>query len=115
MYILKQAYQATYGKNLEKVVEDELSFKTKRMFVMAMQGVRQEDNAPSIIKPFENDAAALHNAARGAGTDEIAICGILIQRSTPHLAAVAQAYQRHHRRSLSHMIDSEFSVTCAMR
>ncbi|KAJ1598702.1 hypothetical protein NDA14_007318 [Ustilago hordei] len=109
MHLLKQYYQVTYGKNLEKVVEDELSFKTKRMFVMAMQSVRQEDTAPIDHQAVEADAAALHNAARGAGTDEIAICGILIQRSSPHLAAVAQAYQRHQRKPLSKMIDTEFS------
>lgn len=109
MYILKQAYQATYGKNMEKVVEDELSFKTKRMFVMAIQGVRQEDNVPIDHQMVENDVATLHSAARGAGTDEIAICGILVQRSGPHLAAIAQAYQHRHRRPLSKMIDAEFS------
>ncbi|EST09621.2 Annexin repeat [Kalmanozyma brasiliensis GHG001] len=109
MHVLKQAYQATYGKNMEKVVEDELSFKTKRMFVMAMQGVRQEDNVPVDPRAVEADVAALKSAARGAGTDEIAICGILLQRSTPHLAAVAQAYQQRHRGSLSKMIDTEFS------
>ncbi|CDR87406.1 related to annexin XIV [Sporisorium scitamineum] len=109
MYILKQAYRATYGQDMEKVVEGELSFKTKRMFVMAMQGVRQQDNIPVDQRAVEADVAALHNAARGAGTDEIAICGILVQRSGPHLAAVAQAYQHHHKRPLSKMIDSEFS------
>ncbi|PWY98369.1 Annexin [Testicularia cyperi] len=109
MYMLKQAYQATYSKNMEKVVEDELSFKTKRMFTMAMQGVRMEDNVPVDHQAVERDVAELAKSARGAGTDEIAICGILIQRSSPHLAAVAQSYQRHHRKSLSSMIDSEFS------
>ncbi|GAK65469.1 annexin a4 [Moesziomyces antarcticus] len=109
IHILKQAYRATYGKDLERVVEDELSFKTKRMFTMAMQGVRQEDNVPINPQAVDADAAALHNAAKGAGTDEIAICGILIQRSTPHLAAVAQAYHRLYRKHLSSMIDSEFS------
>lgn len=109
MYILKQAYQATYHKAMEKVVEDELSMKTKRMFVMAMQGVRQDDNVPVDPQAVERDVAELHKAARGAGTDEITICGILIQRSSPHLAAVAQAYKRHHKRTLSSMIDAEFS------
>jgi annexin A7/11 len=37
------------------------------------------------------------------------ICGILISRSTPHLQAVAQAYQHHYHTSLSSMIKSEFS------
>ncbi|EPQ29823.1 uncharacterized protein PFL1_02496 [Pseudozyma flocculosa PF-1] len=109
MHVLKQAYQATYGKNMEKVVEDELSFKTKRMFTMAMQGVRQDDNAPVDPHMVEADIRDLHSAARGAGTDEIKICGILCQRSTPHLAAVAHGYARQHKRPLSKMINSEFS------
>ncbi|PWN53434.1 Annexin [Violaceomyces palustris] len=108
IHVLKQAYQATYGKNLEKVVEQELSFKTKRLFTMAMQGVRMEDSAPVDHAMVEADIRALKSAARGAGTDEIAICGILVQRSTPHLQAVAAGYQRQHGK-LSKMINSEFS------
>lgn len=33
----------------------------------------------------------------------------MISRSTPHLQAVAQAYQHHHHKSLAAMIKSEFS------
>ena len=109
MYTLKQAYKATYNKDMEKVVEGELSFKTKRLFTMAMQGVRQEDNVPVDPHLVEADVRELYNAAKGAGTDEIKICGILCQRSGPHLAAVAQRYQQQHRKPLSKMVLSEFS------
>ncbi|KAN0060017.1 hypothetical protein ACQY0O_007990 [Thecaphora frezii] len=109
MYTLKQAYQATYGKNMEKVVEEELSLKTKRLFAMAMQCARQDDNAPVDPHQVEADIRDLHSAARGAGTDEIKICGILCQRSQPHLAAIAQGYARQYKRPLSKMINTEFS------
>lgn len=33
--------------------------------------------------------------------DEIAICGILLQRSDPHLAALAQAYHQRYKTPLS--------------
>ncbi|UZJ54587.1 hypothetical protein CBS101457_003907 [Exobasidium rhododendri] len=109
LWMLKQAYRATYNKDMVKVVEDELSMKTKRMFVMALEGARMDDNAPINNQLVEQDAKELKAAARGAGTDEIKICGILVSRSTPHLQAVAQAYQHHYRTSLASMIKSEFS------
>lgn len=109
MWTLKNAYRAVYGKAMEKVVEDELSMKTKRLFVMALQGTRQEDNAPVDHRLVEEDCRKLKAAARGAGTDEITICGILVSRSTPHLQAIWQTYQSMHKQTLVAMIKSEFS------
>lgn len=110
MYTLKAAYQATYHKHMEKVVEDELSFKTKRMFVMAMQGGREDDNVPVSQARVDQDVRDLYAAgAAQLGTDEIKVCGILLSRSQPHLAALAQAYQRAHKKTLAQMVDAEFS------
>lgn len=109
IWLLKQAYRATYSKDMVKVVEGELSMKTKRMFVMALEGTRMDDNAPVDHNLVEQDAREIFKAARGAGTDEIKICGIMIARSTPHLQALNQAYQHHHRKSLADMVNSEFS------
>jgi annexin A7/11 len=130
LWLLKQAYRATYNKDMVKVVEQDLSMKTKRMFVMALEGVRMEDNAPVDRQLVEQDANDLHKAVKGAGTDEIKvrvspsaiindaftdtafslqICGIMTSRSTPHLQAVAQAYQHHYHKSLTAIIKSEFS------
>jgi annexin A7/11 len=125
IYILKQAYRAVYGKDLVQVVDGELSMvrvlsaatrsrssrashtqKTKRLFTMALGGARQEDAAPVDSAQVSADVKALKSAARGAGTDEIAICSILVSRSTPHLQAIARAYGSN---GLSKMVESEFS------
>lgn len=108
MYALKACYQAMYGKSMERDVEGDLSMKTKRLFTMAMQGARQEDWTPVDMGHVQHDVQQLKGAARGAGTDEIAICGILTSRSTPHLRAIAHHYGSHVD-SLSRMVSSEFS------
>lgn len=129
MWALKQAYRATYGKDMEKIVEGDLSLKTKRLFTMAMQAQRQEDWAPVDHGLVQHDVKELKSAARGAGTDEIKvrgcgtishapkhahtpphlqICQILTQRSTPHLRAIAHAYG-HKTHALRDMVKSEFS------
>lgn len=105
MHLLKEAYRATYGKRMEDVVSGDLSLKTKRLFTMALQGARMEDHLPVDHNMVQHDVRELKSAARGAGTDEIKICGILTSRSTPHLQAISQSYGS----SLPKMISSEFS------
>lgn len=108
IYLLKAAYKALYSRDLAAVVEGELSFKTKRLFSMALMGAR--DEAPFVDhQAVQADVRALQAAANGMGTDEIAICAVLVQRSPMHIAAVAQAFPQQHRRPLSQMIQSEFS------
>ncbi|CAO1628847.1 unnamed protein product [Parajaminaea phylloscopi] len=108
IYALKQAYRARYNKDMERVVQDDLSFKTKRLFTMALQGNRAEDWFPVDPGLVQHDVKELKSAARGAGTDEIKICGILTQRSTPHLRAIAHSYGSSVG-SLSKMVSTEFS------
>lgn len=105
MYTLKEAYRSIYGKRMEDVVSGDLSLKTKRLFTMALQGSRMEDHLPVDPGMVQHDIKELKSAARGAGTDEIKICGILTSRSTPHLQAISHQYGS----SLSKMISSEFS------
>jgi annexin A7/11 len=58
----------------------------------------------------QQDIESLYRAGPGKiGTDEIGICGILLQRSNQHLQAIAQGFQQRHRISLSKMVESEFS------
>lgn len=109
IFLLKEGYRRTYNKDLVNVVKGELSMKTERMFVMALTGTR--DESPQVNpQQVQQDVEALYRAGPGkVGTDEIAICGILLQRSDAHLQAIAQAFPARHRKSLSDMIDSEFS------
>lgn len=79
------------------------------MFNMALTGTR--DESPYVNdQQVQQDVDALYRAGPGkVGTDEIAICGILLQRSNAHLAAIARAFPARHRKSLTVMIESEFS------
>jgi annexin A7/11 len=101
IHLLKEAYQRTYGKDLTRAVQGELSMKTERMFNMALSGAREE--SPQVDHSLvQADVERLHAAGAGKmGTDEIAICGILMQRSEAHLKALAVAYQGRYRRTLS--------------
>lgn len=73
MWALKQAYRAMYGKDMERIVEGDLSLKTKRLFTMALQCQRTEDWAPVDQGLVQHDVKELKSAARGAGTDEIKV------------------------------------------
>lgn len=72
-----------------------------RMFNMALSGARDEN--PQVNHQLvQTDIAALHKAGAGQmGTDEITICGILLQRSNEHLRDLAMAYQSRYKRTLS--------------
>jgi len=109
LHLLKEAYRRTYNKDLDAVVRGELSMKTERMFNMVLACSR--DESPFVNQQqVQQDVETLYRAGPGKiGTDEIAICGILMQRSDAHLQAIAQAFPNRHRMSLSHMIESEFS------
>jgi annexin A7/11 len=70
---------------------------------MALTGTR--DEAPFVNQQLvQQDVEALYRAGAGKiGTDEIAICGILLSRSDAHLQAIAQAFPQRHRVTLSKM------------
>ncbi|KAK8849498.1 hypothetical protein IAR55_004832 [Kwoniella newhampshirensis] len=109
IFYLREGYKRVYGKDLQAVVRGELSMKTERMFNMALSG--QRDEAPSVNQQLvQQDVETLFRAGPGkVGTDEIAICGILLSRSDAHIQAIAQAFPQRHRVSLSQMIQNEFS------
>ncbi|RSH93498.1 hypothetical protein EHS25_007854 [Saitozyma podzolica] len=109
IFLLKEGYRRVYGKDLVQVVRGELSMKTERLFNMALSGARDE-NPYVNHQQVQQDVETLHRAGPGKiGTDEIAICGILVSRSDQHLQAIAQAFPQRHRVNLSQMIHSEFS------
>ncbi|KDN44088.1 Annexin [Tilletiaria anomala UBC 951] len=109
IYMLKQAFQATYGKPLERVVDEDLSFKTKRLFAMALAGGRIDEHVPPTAQQVQADVATLYNSMRGAGTDETAACGVLCSRNNAQLIAIAEEYRRTHGKLLSAALDNDFS------
>ncbi|KAL0946520.1 hypothetical protein HGRIS_012732 [Hohenbuehelia grisea] len=70
--ILKAAYQDRYGRRLEQMIMDDLSMKTKNMFVMVLNASRVPDNAPVRQPDVDADVERLYNAGVGRrGTDEV--------------------------------------------
>ena len=71
---------------------------------------RAPEHFPVDPHQVENDVRALYDAGQGrAGTDEIAFCGIIFNRSDAAIRQIATAYKHHHRRSLDSSIQAEFS------
>ncbi|CAK9781497.1 Annexin [Cutaneotrichosporon oleaginosum] len=109
IFLLKEGYRRQFNKDLVAVVRGELSMKTERMFNMALSGTRDENPIVN-HQQVQQDIDTLYRAGPGKiGTDEIGICGILLQRSNQHLQAIANGFPQRHRVTLSKMIESEFS------
>ncbi|PBK66908.1 Annexin [Armillaria solidipes] len=110
LQLLIGAYQQTYRRSLVDSVRDDLSGKTKRLFTMALAASRPPDHFPVNPQQVESDVQALYKAGTGKiGTDEIAFFDILVNRSTPHLTALCNAYKIKYKKTLSRVIKSEFS------
>ncbi|BEI85239.1 hypothetical protein CcaverHIS002_0506400 [Cutaneotrichosporon cavernicola] len=109
MFLLKEGFRRMYNKDLVSFIRGELSMKTERMFNMALSGTRDE-NPMVNHQQVQQDIETLYRAGPGKiGTDEISICGILLQRSNQHLQALAQGFTQRHGLTLSKMIEKEFS------
>ncbi|KAF5367590.1 hypothetical protein D9757_010641 [Collybiopsis confluens] len=110
LYYLTQAYRTKYGRGLEEKVRSDLSGKTERIYTMILSSNRPPDGTPVDRALLEADVKALYKAGQGKiGTDEVAFCNIIVNRTTPHLTALWEAYQRQHGKTLSRVIKSEFS------
>ncbi|KAJ3993898.1 hypothetical protein F5050DRAFT_1677459 [Lentinula boryana] len=110
LYYLDQAYRAKYGRSLEEAIKGDLSGKTERIYIMILSSNRPPNNTPVDSALVEADVKALYKAGQGKiGTDEIAFCNIIVNRTTPHLTALWEAYQRQHGKTLSKVIKNEFS------
>jgi annexin A7/11 len=74
------------------------------------QANKPPENIPIDAGQVEADIRALYNAGAGrTGTDEIAFCSIILNRSDTQLRQIAGGYKHHHRQSLQSAIHSEFS------
>lgn len=108
--LLKEAYRRRFKRDLVQDVKDDLSAKTERMFLMALNASRPDDNVPINMSQVSQDVETLYLAAQArSGTDQMAFCSVMINRSQPHLTAVISQYFNTHKKSLTKVIKSEFS------
>ncbi|RPB07838.1 Annexin [Morchella conica CCBAS932] len=106
---MKTIYPLRYKESLEAAVRGDLSMKTEKLFMMALSGQRIEDWEPINPQVVANDAAAIHNACAGLGTDELLVCSVLTRASEPYLRALATEYKNRHKTDLVKLIKKEFS------
>ncbi|THU80929.1 Annexin [Dendrothele bispora CBS 962.96] len=108
--LLKGAYRGRYGRDLENEVQGEFSGKTRRIFAMVLSSTRPADNTLAVDHALvERDVKTLYDAGQGKiGTDEIAFCDVLVNRSRQHLSVLFEVYEKKHKK-LSKVIKSEFS------
>ncbi|ELK08563.1 Annexin A13 [Pteropus alecto] len=85
---IKQKYKATYGKDLEEVLKNELSGNFKKTALALLDC------------PSEYDARLLQRAMEGLGTDEAVLIEVLCTRTNKEIIAIKEAYQRLFDRSL---------------
>ncbi len=107
---IKQTYQRTYRRSLEKDVRDDLSAKTERMFSMILSASRQEDSAPIIPQSIDADVSEIHRATEArVGAEQLTVCSILSNRSDGQIRAIALAYEHKYRRSLEKVLVADFA------
>lgn len=110
MELLKREYQKRFNRSLERDVKGDLSMKTERLFTMVLAAQRTHDSAPVDQNLVMADVETLYKAGPGKiGTDEIEICKILTNRSTPHMHAIISVYHQKYKQTLTKMIKKEFS------
>jgi len=104
--LLIEGYRIKYGKDLVSVVMSDLSGKTERLFVMALNGQRPPDHLPVDHAQVAADIETLHHASKKK--EEVPFFEILINRSNPHIAAVVTGFSMQYK-SLSKVIKKTFS------
>ncbi|KAF8069861.1 hypothetical protein FPV67DRAFT_1485094 [Lyophyllum atratum] len=109
IYRLTMAFRYKYGTDLSVKIKGDLSGKTERLFMIALNAQRPHDDAPVDQAAVTRDIEAIFNAGQGkSGTDQMVFFDILLTRSQPHLSAVIGGYGNKYR-SLTKVIKSEFS------
>lgn len=113
---LKSAFQHLYRRDLTSIVHSELSMKTRNMFMMALAGRRGalndgQHHADGLLDQakVDQDVTTLYKKGAGRiGTDEKAICNIIVNSGEVHLRAVVHMYGQKYGK-LSKAIEKEFS------
>lgn len=102
---IKELYAKLFHRPLEKVIQDDLSHKTERHFMLVLTANRAEESAPVVPQQIDQDTLEIYKATEGkVGTDEVLVCSILSQRSNAQIGAIAHTYKQKFGRDLETVI-----------
>ena len=102
----KAAYEGKFDRPLIDVVRSECSGDYEKFLIACLRAERDEGEEPD-EGLAEEQAAALHKAAKGFGTDEDVFVEILSKASVEQADLIQAAYESNHGKSLKAMIVSE--------
>lgn len=110
MNAIKQRYHQMFKRSLLDDVKGDLSFKTERLFTMALDADRPPESTQPNPQEVDRDVQEIYRCTEGkTGTDQIPVCQIFTHRSKGQMRAISQAYKSKYHRSLDSVIKSEFS------
>ncbi|XP_069781258.1 LOW QUALITY PROTEIN: annexin A5-like [Narcine bancroftii] len=90
-------YKTLFGRDLLEDLKSELGGKFEKVIVGLMK------------TPLQYDISELHNALKGAGTDEKCLIEILASRTNQELRAIIQAYKEEYGKDLEECVVSDTS------
>ncbi|XP_017878648.1 annexin B9-like isoform X1 [Ceratina calcarata] len=107
--VIKQAYEAMYGRSLEDDLRDDTSGNFKRLMVSLCCANRDESRDVNRAAALEDAKNLLMAGELRFGTDESMFNAILVQRSIPQLRQIFNEYEGITGHSIETAIDNEFS------
>ncbi|XP_033354998.1 annexin B9-like isoform X1 [Bombus vosnesenskii] len=107
--VIKQAYEAMYGRTLEDDLTDDTSGNFKRLMVSLCCANRDESFDIDHAAAIEDAKELLRAGELRFGTDESTFNAILVQRNVPQLKQVFQEYENITGHAIEDAIENEFS------
>ncbi|XP_076169080.1 annexin B11 isoform X4 [Ptiloglossa arizonensis] len=107
--VIKQAYEAMYGRSLEDDLMDDTSGNFKRLMVSLCCANRDESFDVNPLAAIEDAKELLRAGELRFGTDESTFNAILVQRNVPQLRQIFQEYENITGHTIEDAIGYEFS------
>ncbi|KAH0552096.1 hypothetical protein KQX54_005506 [Cotesia glomerata] len=109
IHVIRQAYEARYGKSLEDDLREDTSGNFKRLMVSLCCGHRDESYEVNPSAAMEDARQLLQAGELRFGTDESTFNAILVQRNILQLKQIFAEYQNITGHSIEDAIKNEFS------